>query len=144
LFNTCSIGSDLLLQAVWLGVSGLLGHKLGAPCYSTRHTTFPVPYAFVSTHPLCFHVACYTNIYQLHKHMTMLVPTVRFGCFFDFLMSLLRAVFELLILKLLRHGPTGARQILPVMKHHLGELWNSLGLLWLSSGSSWWRHFIIS
>lgn len=77
------------------------------------------------------------NTYQLHKYTTMQVPTAGSGCFFDFEMSLLRAAFELLILKLLCHGPREARQILPVMKYHLGEMW-------VLSGSFWWRHFNIS
>lgn len=58
----------------------------------------------ISTSSLPLYGILHINIYQLHKHMTMLFPTMGFGCFLDFQISLLRAVFEL-ILKLLCHGP---------------------------------------
>lgn len=118
---------------------------------STLEGTHNIP--CIGTCPICIcvypssllpHGMLHINIYQLHKHMTMPVPTVGFGWLFNFQMSLLRAVFEVLNLKLPCHGPIEARQILPVMKHHLGDVWDSLGLLWVPRASSWWRHFNIS
>jgi len=44
-------------------------------------------------------------------------------------MSMLRAVFELLNLKLLCHVLTEIKQILTDKNHDLGEVWDSPGLL---------------
>lgn len=73
----------------------------------------------------------------------MPVPIVGLGCFFEFQISLLRAVFELLNLELLCHVPVEARQILTVTKYDLGEVWDSLGLFGVLSSTVGWRCFNI-
>lgn len=142
----CKSG-DHLAQAE----SSMLQLPLEQITVSTLKGTNSIP--CICTCPMCIcvypsslppHGMLHINIYQFHKHMTMLVPTVGFGCFFDFQMSLLRAVFELFILKQLCHSPREERQILPLTKHHTGVVWDSLGILQVPTGSSWWRYFNIS
>lgn len=67
--------------------------------------------------------------YLCFTHRAVPVFTMGLRCFFDFQMSMLRAVFELLNLKLLCHVLTEIKQILTDKNHDLGEVWDSPGLL---------------